>query len=314
MRSHKQVALIFLIIFLIIISSFVAFNYFTSKTVSSDSSIIGVKVSPSVYFQLKSLSQQGYNITNTTLLEAVYPTYYTESLDYGGKPVIIFVGAEWCPFCGAEMWAFLIALDRFGNISGLKYMLSSSTDVYPNTPTFTLVNVSYSSKYLSLLAYEYQNRDHQPLQPVPQNIYELWQELGHGSIPFIYVAGLYYQVGSTVSPSLLSGKNWSYAFSQLLNLSSPLAKQVYSTANILTAEFCIADNNQPYNVCGITEIQMLEHQLISKVTGNSEMTTQIKGVLQNTPFNYGSEYNILPTTESRAIRQIFIVTIWKPIY
>ena len=296
MKRHKQVGTIFLILFLIIISIFIIFNYLSSKVYSStSSSLIGVKVSPSVYFQLKTLSMQGYNITNTTLLKAVYPTYYTLSLDYQGKPVVIFVGAEWCPFCGAEMWALLIALDRFGNISGLEYMLSSSTDVYPNTPTFTLANVTYESKYISLLAYEYQNRNHQTLQALPQNVYQLWQEYGHGSIPFIYVAGLYYQVGSTVSPSILSGKNWTYAFSQLNNLSSPFAQQVYSTANILTAEFCIADNNQPYNVCGLHEIQILEHELISKISGNSSLVPQV----------YASHDTFNPTTDN----EMMITTI-----
>ncbi|MEJ2776397.1 DUF929 family protein [Sulfolobaceae archaeon RB850M] len=268
MKEYKNISLIFLIILIIIISVFISLRYTINSSSSSDS-LIGVKVSPSVYFQFKQLSQMGYNITNTSLLLAVQPTYATEAIDYNGKPVIIFVGAEWCPYCGAEMWAFIIALERFGNISGLEYMLSSSTDVYPNTPTFTIVNVTYQSPYLYLLEYEYQNRNHQPLQSIPANIYQLWQNLGRGSIPFVYVSGLYYQVGSTVNPSLLSGKNWSYVFQQLHNLSSPIAKEIYASANLLTAEFCIATDGKPYNVCGIQEIKHLESLLIQRVNSTN---------------------------------------------
>ena len=36
-----------------------------------------------------------------------------------GKPEIFYEGAEPCPYCAAERWAFIIALARFGTWSGL---------------------------------------------------------------------------------------------------------------------------------------------------------------------------------------------------
>ena len=31
-----------------------------------------------------------------------------------GKCLVFFMGAEFCPFCAAERWAIVGALDRFG--------------------------------------------------------------------------------------------------------------------------------------------------------------------------------------------------------
>ena len=55
----------------------------------------------------------------------------------GGKPEVLYLGAMYCPFCAAQRWAMVNALSRFGTFSGLKTTHSSSTDSYPNTPTWT---------------------------------------------------------------------------------------------------------------------------------------------------------------------------------
>ena len=52
-----------------------------------------------------------------------------------GKPEVLFIGAEYCPFCAAQRWAMVNALSRFGTFTGLTTTHSSSTDTDPNTPT-----------------------------------------------------------------------------------------------------------------------------------------------------------------------------------
>src|SRR5579863_6762146 len=66
-----------------------------------------------------------------------------------GKPEVLYMGAEYCPYCAAQRWAMIVALDKFGSFTGITYMQSSSTDIYPNTPTFAFVNSNYSSSYIS---------------------------------------------------------------------------------------------------------------------------------------------------------------------
>ncbi len=65
-----------------------------------------------------------------------------------GKPVITYVGAEFCPYCAAERWALAVALSRFGTFSHLSGTHSASDDVYPNTQTLSFYGSSYSSPYV----------------------------------------------------------------------------------------------------------------------------------------------------------------------
>ena len=54
-----------------------------------------------------------------------------------GKPELLYMGGEYCPFCAAERWAIAAAVSRFGTLSGLHFIHSSPTDVYPSTPTLS---------------------------------------------------------------------------------------------------------------------------------------------------------------------------------
>ena len=71
-----------------------------------------------------------------------------------GKPLIFYFGAEFCPYCAAERWPLIVALSRFGTFTGLSTTTSSSSDAYPNTPTFTFRAASYTSDYVSFQAVE----------------------------------------------------------------------------------------------------------------------------------------------------------------
>src|SRR5262249_28761649 len=67
------------------------------------------------------------------------------ALASGGKPEMLYIGAEWCPYCAAERWAMAVALNRFGTFSPLKGIHSSATDVFPNTATLTFHQAKYTS-------------------------------------------------------------------------------------------------------------------------------------------------------------------------
>ena len=48
-----------------------------------------------------------------------------------GKPFVVYVGAEYCPFCAAERWSVVMALARFGSFSNLHESTSSPSDTFP---------------------------------------------------------------------------------------------------------------------------------------------------------------------------------------
>ena len=83
-------------------------------------------------------------------------------LTANGKPEMLYMGAEYCPYCAAERWAMIVALSRFGTFSGLSTMHSAAVngagqaEPYPNTPTWTFHGATYTSKYLTFTPVETQ--------------------------------------------------------------------------------------------------------------------------------------------------------------
>src|SRR3954452_3821897 len=87
-------------------------------------------------------------------------------LTQDGKPKVLYVGAEYCPFCAMERWPLIAALSKFGTFSGLKPTTSASDDVHPDTPTWTFADATYSSDVLAFEAVETADREKKPLQPL----------------------------------------------------------------------------------------------------------------------------------------------------
>ena len=75
-------------------------------------------------------------------------------LKSAGKPEVLFVGAEYCPFCAAERWPLIVALSRFGHFTGFKNMQSAQLSVFPDTQTFSFVGSTYTSRYLAFTGVE----------------------------------------------------------------------------------------------------------------------------------------------------------------
>ncbi|AAY79775.1 DUF929 domain-containing protein [Sulfolobus acidocaldarius] len=250
-----------------------------SLSSSNNSSSLGKNIS--IYPELVELSKQGYNVQAYPTNLQVLPLNFSSE----GKPAVIYVGAEWCPYCAVERWALILALLRFGNFTGLEYMQSSSTDVYPNTPTFTFVKANYTSPYISFIGIEYEARNGSQLEPVPTNIYQMWTQYGKGQIPFIII-GYYYQVGTSINPGLMSGHDWNYVISQLNDPNSQIYLQVYAQANLITKYICQIDGGKPTNVCNV----FLNSTSSTTTTSQSSSSLQASQVVM-----------VLPEIESRYI-------------
>jgi thiol-disulfide isomerase/thioredoxin len=171
------------------------------------------------------------------------------SLQSNGKPMILYIGAEYCPFCASERWSLAVALSKFGNFSNLTYMLSSSTDTDPNTPTFSFLNSSYVSQYISFVSVEYQDRNRNALQTVNASEQALWNKYSGGSIPFVDIANNYTVVSAQYSPTLLANLDWSQVGSQLDNSNSSIARAIEGAANTLISAICKVDGGKPSSVC-----------------------------------------------------------------
>lgn len=184
------------------------------------------------------------------------------ALTAGGKPRVVYIGAEYCPYCAAERWAVVVALSRFGTWSGLGATESSASDVYPGTQTLSFHGAAYTSKYLSFTGVEThsntpQNGTYAPLDspsPADQKLFDTYDRPPYtpgtpGGIPFIDIGGRYISSGASYSPQVLAGKSRADIAAALADPNSPVAKAVDGSANVLTAAICTTTNNQPATVC-----------------------------------------------------------------
>ncbi len=189
-------------------------------------------------------------------------------LTENGKPEMLFIGAEYCPYCGAQRWAMIVALSRFGTFSGLSTIHSSSSDAYANTPTWTFLHAKYSSPYLTFTSVETTTNVPDSSSPsgygtlqTPTAAQEaLESKYSTGTIPFIDFGNKYVSIGSSYLPSVLAGLSWSQIATDLSNPNSPVAKAVDSAANYMTAAICKMTGNQPASACTAT-VKALESQI-----------------------------------------------------
>ena len=175
-------------------------------------------------------------------------------LTSNGKPEMLYIGGEFCPYCAAMRWSMAIALSRFGTLSPLHGIHSATTvpgggaEAYPHTATLTFYKSSYHSPYLSFAGVENEKIDHSPLQAPTAQQQALWAKYDPNSYPFIDV-GNKYMFTVIYNPQVLAGKSWSQIAAALKNPSSPIAKSVDGAANYLTAAICKTTNNMPSAVC-----------------------------------------------------------------
>jgi len=186
----------------------------------------------------------------------------------GGQPQLFYFGAEYCPYCAAERWSVVIALSRFGTFSDLTLTSSSSTDVYPNTNSFSFYGSSYSSSYLDFASIEDGDRSNNPLQSpsaAQQALVTTYDTSPYsnqaGGLPFMDLGNRFIISGSAVSPQLLQGMTWQQIAATLTNTQSPVAQAVIGNANWLTAGICKVNGDQPGSVCSAAPITSLESQL-----------------------------------------------------
>lgn len=179
-----------------------------------------------------------------------------------GKPVFFYLGGEYCPYCGASRWSMITALARFGKWSGLEYMTSSSTDVYPNTPTFTFVHATYQSPYVDFQPVEGWNRsgpaatytletpDAQQAAAISKYSTAPYVPQGvANAIPFMDLGNRYIWEGSLYDPALLQGLTWPGIARSIHAGKGPVAQAVLSAANVLSAGICALDGGRPAVVC-----------------------------------------------------------------
>ena len=175
-------------------------------------------------------------------------------LTSGGKPEVLYIGAEYCPFCAAERWAVAVALARFGTFHSLGQTTSPpAPEVYPDTATLTFHGATYTSRFLTFVGKETRtnqvvNGEYTALDPLTDAEATLFRKYANG-IPFLDIGGRYLLNGATYDPGVLAGKTHAQIAEALSRPGSAIAQAVDGSANQLTAAFCRLTGQQPAAVC-----------------------------------------------------------------
>ena len=171
-----------------------------------------------------------------------------------GKPEVLYLGADYCPFCAAERWPLVLALSRFGTFTNLGLTTSGEGEVFAGTHTFSFHDSAYRSDYISFVGRElYDNvpisrgRFH-PLDKATDAEAALLAKYGN-AFPIVDFGGRYVQNKASYSPGILKGMSANDIAMAVGIPQSPVAEAIGGSANALTAAICGVTGGKPAAVC-----------------------------------------------------------------
>jgi hypothetical protein len=171
-----------------------------------------------------------------------------------GKPLVVFIGAEFCPYCAIQVWPLVLVLMRFGNFSNLIYMASAPSE--GDYPTFSFLNSVYTSDYLAFQGFEQEDRNGSPLQTVPANYTAVFNQFD-SAYPFIDFGNIQVVFGSMFLPNGLAGENWAGVFDEIVS-NATTGVQIMESANAIAVLICRLTNDRPSGVCDQSPIEGLD--------------------------------------------------------
>jgi Domain of unknown function (DUF929) len=203
----------------------------------------------------------------------------TPAIEADGRPVVLYVGAEYCPYCAAERWPVVVALSRFGTFTGLGTTTSASRpEPYPGTATFTFSGATYTSDHLVFSSVETASNTPasgggfthlQDMTAEQQRLflqYDTTRFTGgtRGGIPFVMIGNRSAWAGASYDPGLLAGQSFDRIANQLHDPTSPVAQAIDGSANQITAMICLLTGNQPLSVCSEAYIRHEQTRLAGR--------------------------------------------------
>lgn len=198
-----------------------------------------------------------------------------------GKPEVLYVATEFCPYCAVQSWAMIVALSRFGTFTGLRAIRSDTFnpalvpagtgESFPPLDTWTFYGSGYSSKYLTFVPVETrsnvlvfrhanpQNKNSytrlQRLTAAQQAIFAKYDNLQ--AVPFTDFGNRHALTGSSFSPEVLEHETWSQIAAALRDPHGIMGRSILGAANYITAAICQLTGDQPATACTPTVRSLL---------------------------------------------------------
>lgn len=234
------------------------------------------RTSPAVVSMLSTVPESTFDSVGVTVpgtsLTAPQVLTGQPGLTSQGRPEVLAVGAEYCPFCAAERWPLVVALARFGRFTVLHDATSSTQSVFPGTPTFSFAGVRYSSAWITFTGVELYSDEVGAdgtfiriarLTPSQAALVARYRGAGAsttGAAPFVDVGGRLVTTTSAFSPALLAGQSQVQIAAEVVDPPGstadpgttpppPAGRAIVAAANQLTAGICASTGQQPPDVC-----------------------------------------------------------------
>lgn len=219
---------------------------------------------PASVFNAVGVTSATIKVTALTILKGKVP-YDAVLVGPAGRhrvPGFAYWGAEYCPYCAATRWGLIVALARFGTFTRLFEVSSSSTDVDPNTPTFTFFGSLYKSSLFLFNGIEVEGLDHQPHMATPKPILRLVQKYNpEGYFPFLDIENRAILTGSAYDPASLQGLTQASIAGDLTDPTNAVTKAIVAEANYLSAAVCASDHERPKAVCTSSGVEAADTAL-----------------------------------------------------
>ena len=175
-------------------------------------------------------------------------------LTSGGKPNLLYIGAEFCPICATERWPMTIALSHFGTFSNLSQTHSAVRD--GNIATLSFYGSSFSSPYLSFSPVETTTNQpsgnyYKTLETPTAAQQAIWQkhEGTNLAFPFIDIGGKWLLETSQYPDTILQGKTFSDILNAVGSNDNTLGAAIDASAAVLTRYICDITGNKPAQTC-----------------------------------------------------------------
>jgi hypothetical protein len=180
-----------------------------------------------------------------------------------GKPEVLYVATEFCPYCVANSWPLIVALSHFGKFSGLSTSRSPTFESIPPIDGWTFYGSSYTSPYLAFAPVETHSnvlvsphadpgdktsyRSLQRLTTAEQAVFSQFDPAEE--TPFIDFGGQATATGSVIIVAPLVGLTWNQIAADLRRPASTAGAAILFSAAALTAELCLLTGNRPAAAC-----------------------------------------------------------------
>ena len=172
----------------------------------------------------------------------------------GGKPTVLFIGAEFCPICAAERWPMTLALMKFGTFTNLQKTHSAVVD--GNAGTWSYEGATYTSQYLNFQPYElYTNQPsggyYKKLDTLPDAAHQIWaNNLGSQlTFPFVDFAGQEVIATAQYNPSSLYNHSFENVLGAVGSNDNTTGAAIDAAAAVFVKYLCGVTQNQPSDVC-----------------------------------------------------------------